>query len=52
MSDAVQHHRQAVMKRDAVRVARHVILIVACVIVICPIAYMFIASFKTSSGFL
>ena len=51
MSDAAQHHRHAVTKRDAVRLARHVILIVACLIVICPIAYMFIASFKTIQDF-
>ena len=51
MSEAAHHHSQAVIKRDAVRLARHVILIVACIIVICPIAYMFIASLN-HSGFL
>lgn len=49
MSDAPQHH--GIPKRQFVGLTRHIILIVACLIVICPIAYMFIASFKTIQDF-
>jgi raffinose/stachyose/melibiose transport system permease protein len=51
MSATPQGHRLGITNRQMVRLTRHVILIVICLIVICPIAYMFIASFKTIQDF-
>lgn len=51
MSDGPGLRCPAPPRRQVVKLLRHVVLIVACLVVICPIAYMFIASFKTIQDF-
>ncbi|MFC2029743.1 carbohydrate ABC transporter permease [Chloroflexota bacterium] len=51
MSVAPQQHRYGITRRQIVGLARHLVLISICLVVICPIAYMFIASFKSIQDF-